>query len=365
MSEVRYSINGHYFKDFGVFVSDSNGIADTLKRKKVNSYDWAEYHGISVDLSKPKFEAREIELKCFIVGDNWETLFANFNKMVRDEFAKEGTQRLLIEPFGFKALPYEVFLQDEVKVDKTFSNGQMVATFSIKMIEPNPIKKVLYFTGNTLDLAFNCPTETEIFYGNGLKEVANGNVSLSGKTLANRVVSGYGFEGRNLIAQSYLPTVFNSSDNSQLFIEIVSLKNEPCVFVSRPKGEELYYWGYGFEGKLTIGQTYTASVYVHQRSLATKNIKLEVYRHGSITIAVDSHEWRKISYTFTYSGGWAFILIGIDHNDMEIKELKVERGNKATDWTPAPEDEKYIILAGNVEDITGLTTNAKVLWDKL
>lgn len=34
-------------------------------------------------------------------------------------------------------------------------------------------------------------------------------------------------------------------------------------------------------------------------------------------------------------------------------------------YTPAPEDEKYIIIAGNVDEISNLTTNADVLWEQL
>lgn len=183
MAEVRYSLNGKYFKSYGVIVSESKGLADVLKRKKVNTYDWAEYHGISVDLSSPKFEAREIELRCFIMGDNWQQLFDNFNAMIRDEFAKPGTQRLLIEPLGHKELVYDVYMQDGVSVDKTFANGQMIATFSLKLIEPNPVKMVLRFSGTSLNLSYNSPYQTEIIYGTGLKETGKGNVSFTGKTL--------------------------------------------------------------------------------------------------------------------------------------------------------------------------------------
>ena len=48
-----------------------------------------------------------------------------------------------------------------------------------------------------------------------------------------------------------------------------------------------------------------------------------------------------------------------------IKELKIEKGNKATDWVPAPEDQHYISIAGNIDEITNLNTNAAVLWEIL
>ena len=166
MGEVRYSINGKYFKDRKVYVSDSEGLFDALKRKKINTYDWAEYHGQSVDLSNPKYEAREITLKCFVVGDNWVDMKENHDAIV-SEFQKPGTQRLLIEPFGMKPLPYEVYMEDSSPLEKTFKDGKMVGVFTLKLIEPNPIKKVLYTTSETLNLSYNSSKETEIFFVNG------------------------------------------------------------------------------------------------------------------------------------------------------------------------------------------------------
>lgn len=178
MGEVRYSINGKYFKDYGVYISSSDGLFDALKRKKVNTYDWAEYHGSSLDLSSPKFEAREITLKGFVVGDNWVSMKFRFDTII-SELQKAGTQRLLIEPFGMKPLPYEVYMEDSSPLEKTFSDGKMVGIFTLKLIEPNPIKKVLRVNGNMLRLSYNSDTETEISYGNGEKDIAYSNASLS------------------------------------------------------------------------------------------------------------------------------------------------------------------------------------------
>lgn len=182
MNEVRYSVNGKYFKDFGTYISSSEGLFDALKRKPVNTYDWAEYHGSSPDLANPRFEQREITLKGFVTGSNWEVMKSNFDAIV-SEFQKAGTQRLLIEPFGLKPLPYEVCMIDEVRLQKEFKNGKMVGLFTLKLIEPNPIKKVLSFTGTALNLSYNSPTETEIFYGNGTKDTVPGDAAMTGKPL--------------------------------------------------------------------------------------------------------------------------------------------------------------------------------------
>lgn len=362
MGEVRYSVNGKYFKDFGISISDSEGLFDALKRKKVNTYDWAEYHGQSVDLSKPKFEAREITLKGFVVGNDWENMKSNFDVILR-EFQKSGTQRLLIEPFGKKPLPYEVYLEDSVKLEKRFKEGKMIGVFSIKLIEPNPIKKVLYLIGNTLNLSYNSSTETEIFYGNGLKETASGNVSLSGKALANRVVSGYKYAGRNLLPKSDLTSndldwIVNGGTKSVFSANGVLLQTSQT-------GNGVYK----FFDWIKAGETYTISIWTKAYFQTGTQIQLGLHdAFKNVSIPTSSAQYIKTSVTVTaVSDGAALVIYNNTNtqNDFYIQKIKIEKGNAATEYSAAPEDEKYIIIAGNIEDITNLQTNAIVLWDKL
>ncbi len=54
--------------------------------------------------------------------------------------------------------------------------------------------------------------------------------------------------------------------------------------------------------------------------------------------------WHKCSYAFTYSSGKTInytqfiVALGAEACGIKIKNVKFEKGNKATDWTPAPED---------------------------
>ena len=358
MKEVLYSLNGYYFKDFGVIVSGSKGLGDTLKRKKTNTYDWAEYHGVSMDLSKPKFEPREIELDCFIIGDDWQVLFNNFNKLIRDEFAKSGTQRLLIQPMGFKALPYEVVMTDDVNLDKKLKDGQMVATFTLKLTEPNPIKKVLYFTGTTLDLDYDCPTQTEIFYGNGLKEIGIGNVALSGKNLSSKYASPYQFDKRNLLINSNEVLDISTPTTDYLLIEyLISGGKIPSsgtytVFV-----------------KVETFAGYTASVWFlnplstdlsQTMDLNTMNVSTVKTVQFTVDLLKET-PFKLMLYNF----GWNSTNPQRLGNKFKINKIALVKGENIQNWTPAPEDERFIVIAGNVEDITNLTTNADVLWERL
>ncbi len=181
--EVKYSINGILFKTYGVNVSHSEGLYDALQRKEPNSYDWAEYHGISVDLSNPRFEPREIELHCWVKGANVDAMFTNFRTLILAQFQKAGTQRLMVQPTGFSPLVYEVYMEDGIKLEKVFRSGIMVGLFKIKLIEPNPIKKVYLFKNTFLNLSYTSPQETEIFFGDGTKSIVPGNASIVNKEL--------------------------------------------------------------------------------------------------------------------------------------------------------------------------------------
>ena len=355
MSELRYSVNGKYFKDFKVIVSDSFGLFDGLKRKKINTYDWAEYNGISPDLSNPRFEPREIILDCFVLGENWVEMKSNFDSII-NEFQKSGTQRLLVEPFNKKPMPFEVFMDDSVELDKKFKEGEMVGVFRLKLIEPNPIKKVLYFMGSTLSLSYTSPNETEIFYGNGLKDVVKTNASISGKTLANRVVSDYNFTGRN-----YYKREMPETDG---------------IYLSQGNGFKVTGKSGGnskirFGGVIKSNGIWTVSGYVRNNFAENLSFNIDVCDGAMQTKSFFGNgSFVRFEFSFTvnnYSDDiYNFVDIeNIANSEYIFTEFKVEKNITSTAFTVAPENEKYIIIAGNVEEITNLTTNADVLWERL
>ena len=67
---------------------------------------------------------------------------------------------------------------------------------------------------------------------------------------------------------------------------------------------------------------------------------------GGIETFTLTGEWQYISYTtvrsplntVTYSGCYVYLYPSANGDTMEVCGLKLERGNKATDWSPAPED---------------------------
>src|SRR5699024_439255 len=92
------------------------------------------------------------------------------------------------------------------------------------------------------------------------------------------------------------------------------------------------------------GDTVTLSVYMKTLS---GNFDTEVYLYSSHTNSLKKHifdvdnTWRRYDFSFIVDRE---IIEYIDRinikssNEVETKKLKLERGTKATDWSPAPED---------------------------
>lgn len=140
--QQAYLLDGVDFRDFGVFVSGSDGIMNRPKLKTPASVKWDNYHGESVDLSHKFYESRDITLSCFVKADSKMDFI---NKIVKFEqaFDKVGTNRLVIDVHPVKPLIYEVYCKDAIEVTKEWSDTLMVGTFKLKLVEPEPVKRVM------------------------------------------------------------------------------------------------------------------------------------------------------------------------------------------------------------------------------
>jgi hypothetical protein len=104
--------------------------------------DWPDYHGEVVDLTGKRVEARTITLKGWMPAQNKTDFIQKWNDFV-SIFDKDGTQRLMVDVHPTKPLVYEVYLEDELDTEKRWSDEAMVGTFSIKLKEPDPVKRVI------------------------------------------------------------------------------------------------------------------------------------------------------------------------------------------------------------------------------
>ena len=113
---------------------------------------------------------------------------------------------------------------------------------------------------------------------------------------------------------------------------------------------------------LEANKTYTVSFEAKSSNTLDRSIRLFVReyfgdssdnRFSNYFLPLVANDWVKHSYTFTVDElkadhkAWHVIweLIAPD-SQLEIRNMKVERGNKPTDWTPAPED-----VEGQIADV--------------
>ena len=135
--ELAYSIDGRNFKDYGVYVSSSQGLIGGLKPKKGLAAEWPDENGSYPDLEALCFEGRNIVLNCFMKADSAQQFIGRIDAFCA-LFYTVGEHILKLE-LGDKALVYKVRLADAINVEKKFRDERMIASFSLKLFEYAPV----------------------------------------------------------------------------------------------------------------------------------------------------------------------------------------------------------------------------------
>ncbi|WP_185246624.1 hypothetical protein [Chryseobacterium bernardetii] len=360
---LKWSINGKDFKFFGIRVADSKGLIDKLKPRERQSYTWAEYHGKQIDLSSPRYEARDMVLSCWIVADNVEVLTKQYNSFM-NEFDKSGTQRFMIEPFDKAPYIYDVVLSDKSELDKEFNDGQMFGTFNIVLQEPNPIKKVLYTVNPQLTLSYNSLTETDIII-DGVryqgKEVVNFTKNLNPRVIFSDNYGRNLFMGKLFLDSSDIP---NASIREQGQIKVLT---------------NTIFNAYAFVNhtlNATVGDKYAISMDIRFNQVFT-SLKVRVfseYPNNTVGIEINNMQpniWHRVSIVSNQvvdpTKRMLVVVEGTAQSGaiVDYRDFKVEIGGLSTPYSVAPEEQHFISIAGNIEDIKNFTTNAEVLWEKI
>lgn len=166
---MNYTIDGHNLKEFGIYVSASKGVIDGLKLKTPKAFDWDGYHGQQVDLSAPRYDSREIELECWMDASGKTDLIQKANAFFA-LLSVPGTHRLMINTGDPKPLVYDVYWRDGISISKKWRVGQIIGTFILKLVEPDPVKRVLKWTGmGMVSITVNSPKVLSISWGDGAK----------------------------------------------------------------------------------------------------------------------------------------------------------------------------------------------------
>lgn len=105
----------------------------------------------------------------------------------------------------------------------------------------------------------------------------------------------------------------------------------------------------------SVGVQYTVSFMAKSQS---ENATLQVNVAGGSNpknFSINATEWTKCVHTYTANNSGSLTFWLVDSGIAYITNIKLELGNKATDWTPAPEDVDSSIneakdAAGNAQD---------------
>jgi len=162
---ITYTIDGQPFLSHGVYVTASKGMQDMPPLKEPQTVDWPDSHGTVVDLAAPRYTHRIIELECFLKASGKLDFFQKVNAFLQ-VFQQPGLRRLDVSITN-TPLIYMVYIADGVNIDKRWHQYEMFGTFTLKLVEPSPIKCLLVRTGTTVSLDFTTKNPIDIYWGDG------------------------------------------------------------------------------------------------------------------------------------------------------------------------------------------------------
>ena len=150
-------------------MKQGDGFFDALKMKEPFKVDWPDYHGEVLDLSDPRYEARTLTLECFIYAHTKEDFDEKIKRFL-NKFYGANTKRFSLDAGGL-IYNYEIYMASESKVKKKFRSIDMVGEFTLELIEPQPIKRIIYFlrsAGNTtVSVSLTSRKPLTIYWGDG------------------------------------------------------------------------------------------------------------------------------------------------------------------------------------------------------
>jgi hypothetical protein len=283
---INHHIDSINFRDYGVFVSSSTGIISKPKLKKPVTVEWETYHGNVVDLDNKFYEARNIELECFIMADDKSDFIKKCNTFLR-LFDKKGTRRLSVSVDGSEPLLFEVYSQEEIEVKKKWTENKMVGTFQLKLTEPEPMKRVYKYTRTS-----------------------------------------------------------NSDRTCNMYIQSVKMVN--------------VYWGDGKKTLDVCNQEQDYYLWYQVSQLQVFNFQVgQVFKLTGVSSGEFWEEWYRCIQDYAYNP----TTDPIDLSDAEYFEQifpgSLEHEYLITNGT------FYIVITGDIDSITGITTNATLVWNKL
>lgn len=182
---IRYSIDGVDLSSLGIIVQKAKGLFVMPKMKDPLKTSWPTRHGVLVDLSQPVYDVREITLECAIKADSRISFLTSLNSIIYTLLYKPNLRQLRVDLVEDKPLLYFCYMQDglDVELATKWNEANHIGLFTLKLIEPEPLKRVYMFNAQEqtqLSLQFNTTSLFTIYWGDGAVSTVS-----SGTTSAN------------------------------------------------------------------------------------------------------------------------------------------------------------------------------------
>lgn len=176
-----------------------------------------------------------------------------------------------------------------------------------------------------------CATKTEVTQ-------AVNNISVGGRNLILNSADSFGLTGFNQKGASIYEQGWTSSQKYLSGLKGQRWTTDPSRIYSGP------YFDYHdkFGVTLKVGEIYTFSAWMRVDKNGGKEIRGVSESHQPIASdLILTTDWRRIWVTFKalqVNSNVCFYFDHLDAGHVYLLGMKLEKGNKATDWSPAPED---------------------------
>lgn len=200
-------------------------------------------------------------------------------------------------------------------VDVTSGKNGLTITSGILTIS----KDSALFTDSITSICFKCITNNSTFYDVitliRLYDVTN--IQIGGRNLI--------LNSKNEVSGIYnQENIFTWKKSTEVMLESGDIYTLSFLAKSSSGTDKIYF---------SFANNNSSQEYITPNNLLINNTSYQKYTLVN-TIKLDSSKWNNL--LFTSHNGWH----GLTGNTgtVSIKQIKLEKGNKATDWTPAPED---------------------------
>lgn len=200
-------------------------------------------------------------------------------------------------------------------VDVTSGKNGLTITSGILTIS----KDSALFTDSITSICFKCITNNSTFYDVitliRLYDVTD--IQIGGRNLI--------LNSKNEVSGIYnQENIFTWKKSTEVMLESGDIYTLSFLAKSSSGTDKVYF---------SFANNNSSQEYITPNNLLINNTSYQKYTLVN-TIKLDSSKWNNL--LFTSHNGWH----GLTGNTgtVSIKQIKLEKGNKATDWTPAPED---------------------------